>query len=62
MNNTKGIEAKWLVTKGKLKEKFAKLTDNDLLFLDGKQDEMMGRLQLRLGKTREEILQIISDI
>ena len=62
MSNIIEIEGNWTITKGKLKQKFAKLTDNDLLFLTGKQDEMIGRLQTRLGKTKEEILKIISDL
>lgn len=52
----------WKEAKGKLKQKFALLTDNDLLVIDGKKDEMLGRLQLRLGKSKEEIHQIITDL
>ena len=45
--------------KGKLKQKFAALTDDDLLFAEGKQDEILGRLQVKLGKTKAELLAII---
>ena len=56
------IEAKgnWNEQKGKLKQKFAILTDNDLMFAEGKKDEMFGRLQKKLGKTKEELHKIIA--
>ncbi len=56
------IEAKgnWNVQKGKLMQKFAMLTDQDLMFVDGKKEEMLGRLQIKLGKTKEELLSSIS--
>jgi uncharacterized protein YjbJ (UPF0337 family) len=55
------IEAKgnWNEQKGKLKQKFAVLTDNDLMFEEGKKEEMIGKLQVTLGKTKEELLKII---
>jgi uncharacterized protein YjbJ (UPF0337 family) len=55
------IEAKgnWNEQKGKLKQKFAVLTDNDLMFEEGKKEEMIGKLQITLGKTKEELLKII---
>ena len=52
----------WNQTKGKLKQKFAALTDNDLLLEEGKEDELLGRLQTKLGKTKEEIHKLISDL
>ena len=48
--------------KAKLKQKFAVLTDNDLMLLEGKQEEMFGRLQIKLGKSKEELQKIISEI
>ena len=60
--NTIEIQANWEEQKGKLKQKFATLTDNDLLFTKGKKEEMMGRLQIKLGKTKEELFKIISGI
>jgi uncharacterized protein YjbJ (UPF0337 family) len=45
----------WNEVKGKMKQKYAKLTDDDLTFVDGKEDELLGRLQQRLGKTKAEI-------
>lgn len=49
------IEGNWNEIKGKLKQKYGDLTDNDLTFAKGKEDELYGRLQKRLGKTKEEI-------
>ncbi len=62
MKNTTELKGNWNETKGKLKQKFAKLTDDDLLFVEGKQDEMFGKIQARLGKTKEEIQKLISEI
>jgi uncharacterized protein YjbJ (UPF0337 family) len=58
------IEAKgnWNEQKGKLKQKFAVLTDNDLMFAEGKKDEMLGRLQIKLGKSKEELEKLIEGI
>ena len=58
--NTTEVKGTWNEQKGKLKQKFAQLTDNDLLFEEGKKEEMMGRLQITLGKTKEELHEIIS--
>jgi len=49
------IKGAWNEVKGKLKQKYAQLTDDDLLFTEGKEEELYGRLQKRLGKTKEEI-------
>ena len=48
--------------KGKLKQKYANLTDDDLMFAEGKEEELLGRLQIRLGKTNEEVRRIISEL
>lgn len=53
------ITGNWNIVKGKLKERFAMLTDNDLLYFKGKEDELIGRLQRKLGKTKQEILELI---
>ena len=58
MNITE-LKGDWEIQKGKLKQKFAKLTDNDLLFIDGKKEEMLGKLQIKLGKSKEELQKII---
>jgi len=57
--NTTEIKGNWNEQKGKLKEKFAILTDNDLMFVEGKKEEMIGRIQIKLGKTKEELHKII---
>jgi uncharacterized protein YjbJ (UPF0337 family) len=49
------IKGSWNEIKGKLKQKYGELTDDDLTFAEGKEDEVLGRLQQRLGKTKEEI-------
>jgi uncharacterized protein YjbJ (UPF0337 family) len=49
------IKGSWNEVKGKLKQKYGQLTDDDLTYAEGKEDEMYGRLQQRLGKTKEEI-------
>lgn len=59
MNKTVGM-GNWNEQKGKLKQRFAVLTDNDLLFTEGKMNEMFGRLQIKLGKTKEELNRIIA--
>jgi len=60
--NTTEVKGNWNEQKGKLKQKFAILTDNDLMFKEGKKDEMFGKLQIKLGKTREELDKIISTL
>lgn len=62
MKTTTELMGNWNEVKGKLKQKFAMLTDNDLLLLDGKHDEMLGRIQVKLSKTKEELHEIISKL
>ena len=62
MKTTTELKGNWNELKGKLKQKYAILTDNDLLLEDGKEDELLGRLQTKLGKTKEEIQTLISKI
>ncbi|MBK6834317.1 MAG: CsbD family protein [Bacteroidetes bacterium] len=62
MKNITELKGDWNETKGKLKQKFALLTDNDLLLVEGKQDEMLGRIQIKLGKTKEELHKLISEL
>ena len=60
--NTSEVKGTWNEQKGKLKQKFAILTDNDLMFDEGKKDEMIGKLQIKLGKTKEEPHRIIGTL
>ena len=62
MSNTTELKGNWNEIKGKLKQKFALLTDDDLLFAEGKQEELYGRLQAKLGKTKEEIKKLIEEM
>jgi uncharacterized protein YjbJ (UPF0337 family) len=56
------VEGNWNEIKGKLKQKYGELTDNDLTFAKGKEEEMYGRLQKKLGKTKDEILKDIENL
>lgn len=60
--NTTELKGKWDEQKGKLKQKFAALTDDDLLLVEGKKEEMMGKLQIKLGKTKEELHKILKEL
>ena len=60
--NTTTLKGTWDEQKGRLKQKFAILTDNDLLFAQGKKDEMFGKLQIKLGKTKEELHKIVEGL
>lgn len=60
--NSNEIMSTWLDQKKKLKEKFAKLMDNDNLLFDGKKEQILGKLQIKLGKTKEEIEKILKEI
>lgn len=59
MSNSQ-VQGNWNATKIKLKQKFAALTKNDLMFAEGNKEEMLERLQKKLGKTKEELLKIIA--
>ncbi len=56
----KEIIGNWVKTKARLKRKFALLTENDFKFEKGRKEEMLGRLQKKLGKSKEELLKIIA--
>jgi uncharacterized protein YjbJ (UPF0337 family) len=62
MINESELTGNWNEQKGKLKQKFAVLTDNDLLYEAGKEDEMLGNLQIRLGKTKEQLRLLIASL
>jgi uncharacterized protein YjbJ (UPF0337 family) len=59
MMNSTEAKGDWNEQKGKLKQKLAVLTDNDLMFEEGKKDAMLGKIQVKLGKTKEELHRII---
>ena len=56
------IKGSWNELKGKLKQQYGNLTDDDLVFSEGKEDELLGRLQKKLGKSKEEVRQIIEKL
>ncbi len=57
--NTTELKGNWNEQKGKLKQVYAILTDDDLMFDEGKKDEMLGKIQIKLGKTKGELHKII---
>jgi len=56
------LKGKWNILKGKVKQKYADLTDDDLLYVEGKEDELYGRLLEKTGKTREEVRSWLNDL
>lgn len=60
--NTLEMKGNWAGIAAKLKQKYANLTDNDLLFLEGKEEELVARLVRKLGKTKEQIRHLIAKI
>ena len=61
MNKTRLI-GNWNELKGKLKKSYAQLTDKDLLYEEGREDELYGKLQKRLGKSQDEVERLIRDL
>jgi len=61
MNNLR-FKGSWNEVKGKLKQKYGELTDNDLTFAEGKDEELLGRLQNRLGRSKDELRKEIEDL
>ena len=56
---TDKIRGNWNHIKGKLKQQYAQLTDDDLAYVEGKEEELLGRLQKKLGKSKEEVKDMI---
>ncbi len=61
MNDLK-LKGNWNETKGKLKQKYGELTDDDLKFEEGKEDELLGRIQKKTGKSKDEVRKMISEV
>jgi uncharacterized protein YjbJ (UPF0337 family) len=57
--NKLNIKGNWNEIAGKLKQQYATLTDDDLLYSEGKEEELVGKLQQKLGKTKEEIHKLL---
>lgn len=60
--NTTEIKGNWNEFKGKMKQQFADLTDDDLLYEEGKEDEFYGRIQQKVGKTKDEVKKMIAEL
>ena len=56
------IKGSWNEVKGKIKQKYASLTDDDLLFAEGKDDELLGRLQTKTGESKEQLREYIESL
>ncbi len=56
------LKGKWNILKGKVKQQYADLTDDDLMYAEGKENELYGRLQEKTGKTREEVENWLRDL
>mgnify|MGYP006298245377 FL=1 len=61
MNRLK-FKGNWNEVKGKLKQKYGELSDDDLAYVEGKEDEMLGRLQKKTGKKKEELIEEINNM
>ena len=60
--NEQTIKGNWNELKGKIKQKYGELTDVDLTYAEGKEDEMWGRIQQKVGKTKDEIRKEVADL
>jgi uncharacterized protein YjbJ (UPF0337 family) len=56
------IKGNWNELKGKLKQEYSELTDDDVTMVEGKEDELFGRLQKKLGKTKDELIKEIKNL
>jgi len=59
MVNKTTLKGNWNVVKGKLKEAYGQLTDDDLVYEEGQEDELYGRIQRRIGKGKDEVKRMI---
>ena len=56
------LKGNWNELKGKIKQQYAELTDDDLLYEEGQDEELMGRIQKKTGKTKEELANWIDEL
>lgn len=61
MSTSTAIKGNWNIVKGRLKQKYAQLTDDDLVYIEGQEDELIGRIQKRTGEARDRIERILRD-
>ncbi|HEY1165805.1 MAG TPA: CsbD family protein [Chitinophaga sp.] len=60
--DTLQIKGKWNEIKGRLKKQYADLTDDDLLYQEGEEDRLIGKLQQKLGKSRDEVIKMLRSV
>jgi uncharacterized protein YjbJ (UPF0337 family) len=60
--NSDKMKGNWNIIKGKLKQQYGQLTDDDLTYVDGQEDELLGRIQKKTGRTKEEIKEFIDTL
>ncbi|WP_298738135.1 CsbD family protein [uncultured Chitinophaga sp.] len=60
--DTLQIKGKWNEIKGRLKQQYADLTDDDLLYEEGEEDRLIGKLQQKLGKSRDEVIKMLRSV
>lgn len=56
------IKGKWNEIKGKVKQAYGSLNDDDMKYVEGQEDELLGRLQQKTGKTRQELVSWINSL
>jgi uncharacterized protein YjbJ (UPF0337 family) len=56
------LKGDWNTLKGKIKQQYADLTDDDLLYEEGKDDELLGRIQKKTGQTKESVAKWIDEL
>lgn len=61
-STTEKIKGNWNIIKGSLKQKYAELTDDDLKYEEGQEDELLGRIQNKIGQTKEDVKAFIDNL
>jgi len=56
------LKGNWNQLKGKLKQEYADLTDDDLTYIEGKEEELLGRIQTKIGETKEALIKKIQSL
>ena len=62
MSTKLNLKGNWNEVKGKLKQKYGQLTDDDLTFAEGKEEELLGRVQQRTGRAKEQLRKEIEEL
>lgn len=60
--NKEKLQGNWNKIKGQLKQKYGELTDDDLIYIEGKEDELLGQIQKKTGETKEAIKEYIDNL